>query len=80
MKTPPASCLGILGYLVGRKEWTTTSQILRDIGGTTCVHKRLSELISLGLVEKADNPYNKRLKIYRAAPDVRVVNPWEVSP
>ncbi len=78
MKPPPKSCLGILGYLVRRKEWTTTAMILRDVGGTTCIHKRLSELIALGYVEKTVNPYVGSRKLYRAAPGVHVVA--EVSP
>ena len=73
MKQPPKSCLGILGVLVRQKSWTTTSVILRDVGGTTCVHKRLSELIELGFVEKKDNPYHKGRRLYRVAPGVEIV-------
>jgi len=65
------SALPIFEYLVvaRRGEWTTAAQVIRDCG-TTCPHKRLSELIALGVVEKTFNPYSKRHRIYRATPGV----------
>lgn len=75
------SCLPIFEYLViARKgEWTTAAQVIRDCG-TTCPHKRLSELIDLGYVEKQANPYKRNRKIYRSVPEVKWLYSPEVSP
>ena len=68
-----SSALAILEYLVvaRRGEWTTAAQVIRDCG-TTCPHKRLSELIGLGYVEKKDSPYDGRHRIYRAGLGLKV--------
>jgi len=75
------SILPIFEYLViNRKgEWTTAAQIIRDCY-TTCPHKRLSELIAIGYVEKKENPYKKSLRLYRAHPDVKHVYSPGVTP
>jgi hypothetical protein len=67
-----ASILPIFEYLVvtRRGDWTTAAQVIRDCH-TTCPHKRLSELIALGFVEKVPNPYKKNLRIYRSVPEVK---------
>lgn len=74
MKQPPPSCLGVLGALVYYQGgWVGTSTILGSNVGTTCIHKRLSELIGLGLVEKKEDPYKKRRMLYRVVPGVKIV-------
>ena len=75
------SLLPILEYLVivRKGDWTTAAQVIRDCP-TTCPHKRLSELISLGYAEKKDNPYKKNLRIYRSHPDMKHIYEPGVSP
>ena len=70
MKKPPASCAGILSVLVWDGAWMTTTDLLNAGVKTTCIHKRLSELIDLGWVEKKNNPCFKNERLYRAAPGV----------
>ena len=73
MKKPPASCAGILSVLVWDGAWMTTTDLLNAGVKTTCIHKRLSELIALGWVEKKDNPYHKGKRIYRVMPGVNIL-------
>jgi len=70
MKKPPASCAGILKALIRDGAWMSTTDLLNVGVHTTCVHKRLSELIALGWVEKKDNPCFKNERLYRAVPGV----------
>ena len=78
MKQPPKSCLGILGVLVRDGAWMSTTDLLNAGVKTTCIHKRLSELIALGYVKKKDNPNFKNERLYQVAPNVRLVG--EVAP
>lgn len=66
------SALAILEFLhVDRKgDWTTADQIIRNCY-TTCPHKRLSELIDLGYVQKTDKIDSKGRKYYRSTVGVR---------
>ncbi len=66
MKTPPESCAGILNALVEDGAWMSTTDLLNAGVKTTCIHKRLSELIALGYVEKKDNPSFKNERLYCA--------------
>jgi hypothetical protein len=53
LKDPKPCALEVLDYLrrVPGQGWADSAEIIRSVG-TVCPHKRVSELIGLGLVEK----------------------------
>jgi DNA-binding MarR family transcriptional regulator len=75
-KDPPKSCYDVLETLMqAHGRWFTTTDLLNRGAKTTCIHKRISELISLGWVEKKEDPRDKRRKLYRLIPDLPKVSP-----
>jgi hypothetical protein len=48
---PKPCAMDVLLFLRHRQGWADSAEIIRSVG-TVCPHKRVSELIGLGLVEK----------------------------